>query len=52
VRQQQQGHGKPILSWMDEANGFRFVAVKLTVHWGKTGHLPQLPRYFMKKTLA
>ena len=32
VRQQQQGHGNPIVSWMDEANGFRFVAVKQTVH--------------------
>ena len=32
VRQQQQGHGNPIVSWMDEANGYRFVAVKMTVH--------------------
>ena len=22
VRQQQQGHGNPIVSWMDEVNGF------------------------------
>ncbi len=38
---------------MDEANGFRFVAVKTTVHWGKnwvTFH--NFLDYFMKKTLG
>lgn len=53
VRQQQQGHGNPIVSWMDEANGFRFVAVKLTVHWGKNWVIfPNFLDYFMKKTLG
>ena len=44
VRQQQQGHGNPIVSWVDEANGFRFVAVKLTSLGEELDHLPQLPR--------
>ncbi|MCM2294153.1 hypothetical protein NAC44_17640 [Allorhizobium sp. BGMRC 0089] len=53
VRQQQQGHGNPIVSWMDETNGFRFVAVKQTVHWGKNWVLfPNFLDYFMKKTLG
>lgn len=53
VRKQQQGHGNPIVSWMDEANGFRFVAVKLTVHWGKNWVIfPNFLDYFMKKTLG
>jgi hypothetical protein len=54
VRQQQQGHGgKPIKSWTDEANGFRFVAVKMTVHWGKNWVIfPDFLDYFMKKTLG
>jgi hypothetical protein len=53
VRQQQQGHGNPIVSWMDEANGFRFVAVKATLHWGKNWILfPNFLDYFMKKTLG
>ena len=53
VRQQQQGHGNPIVSWMDEANGFRFVAVKATIHWGKNWVIfPNFLDYFMKKTLG
>ncbi|PVB59736.1 SEC-C domain-containing protein [Labrenzia sp. 011] len=53
VRQQQQGHGNPIVSWMDETNGFRFVAVKLTVHWGKDWIIfPNFLDYFMKKSLG
>jgi hypothetical protein len=53
VRQQQQGHGNPIVSWMDEANGYRFVAVKTTVHWAKNWVLfPNFLEYFMKKTLG
>ena len=53
VRQQQQGHGNPIVSWMDEANGFRFVAVKQTVYWGKNWvTFPNFLDYFMKKTLG
>jgi hypothetical protein len=53
VRQQQQGHGSPIVSWMDEANGFRFVAVKMTVHWGRNWVIfPNFLDYFMKKTLG
>jgi hypothetical protein len=50
VRRQQQGHGNSIVSWMDEANGFRFVAVKMTVHWGKNWVIfPNFLDYFMKQ---
>lgn len=53
VRQQQQGHGKPIVSWMDEANGFRFVAVKNSLHWGKNWVLfHNFLDYFLKETLS
>jgi hypothetical protein len=53
VRQQQQGYGNPIVSWMDEASGFRFVAVKMTVHWGENWVIfPNFLDYFMKKTLG
>jgi hypothetical protein len=53
VRQQQQGHGNPIVSWIDQANGYRFVAVKMTVHWAKNWVLfPNFLEYFMKKTLG
>ncbi|MER9051529.1 hypothetical protein NKH89_30575 [Mesorhizobium sp. M0923] len=53
VRQQQQGYGNPIVSWVDEANGFRFVAAKTTVHWGRNWVIfPNFLDYFMKKTLG
>ncbi|WP_082490761.1 SEC-C domain-containing protein [Aureimonas sp. Leaf454] len=53
VRQQQQGHGNPIVSWMDETNGFRFVAVKQTVYWGKNWVIfPNFLDHFMKSTLG
>jgi hypothetical protein len=53
VRQQQQGHGRPIVSWTDEAKGFRFVAVKQTLHCGKNWILfPHFLNYFLKKTLG
>lgn len=53
VRRQQQGHGKPILSWMDEARGFRFVAVKQTIYWGKNWLVfPNFLDHFMKNTLG
>tara|TARA_R110002074_G_scaffold35966_1_gene97929 strand:- start:315 stop:1538 length:1224 start_codon:yes stop_codon:yes gene_type:complete len=53
VRQQQQGLGNPIVSWMDEANDLRFVAVKMTLHWGKNWVIfPNFLDYFMKKTLG
>lgn len=53
VRQQQQGHGNPIVSWMDEENGFRIVAVKMTLHWGKNWVIfANFLDYFMKKTLG
>ncbi|MEP0708300.1 MAG: hypothetical protein ABJL17_10125 [Parvibaculum sp.] len=53
VRQQQQGHGNPIVSWMDKANGVRFVAVKQTIHWGKNWVIfPNFLHHFMKKTLG
>lgn len=53
VRQQQQGHGNPIVSWMDEVSGYRFVAVKNTVYWGKNWVIfSNFLDYFMKKTLS
>ena len=53
VRQQQQGHGNPIVSWIDEANGFRFVAVKSTLHWAKDWVIfPNFLDYFMKEALG
>ena len=53
VRQQQQGYGNPIVSWMDEANGFRFVAVKHTIHWAKNWVLfSNFLEYFLKKTFG
>jgi hypothetical protein len=53
VRQQQQGHGKPIVSWMNESNGFRFVAVNMTVYWAKNWVIfPNFLDYFMKQTLG
>jgi hypothetical protein len=51
VRQQQQGHGNPILSWTD--HGYRLVAVGNTIHWAKNWVLfPNFLDYFMKKTLG
>ena len=53
VRKQQQGHGRPIISWLDETNGFRFVAVKSTLHWGKNWLIfPNFLIYFLKKTFG
>ncbi|MGO7092162.1 YecA family protein [Rhizobium leguminosarum] len=53
VRQQQQGHGNPIVSWTDDTKGLRFVAVKQTVHWGKDWVIfPNFLDYFLKKTLG
>jgi len=53
MRQIQQGYGKPIISWVDEANGIRFVAVKATLHWGRNWvTFPNFLDYFMKKTLG
>lgn len=53
VRRQQQGHGKPIISWMDEAHGYRLVVVGSTIHWSK--NWPLFPNFLldlMKKTLG
>lgn len=53
VRRQQQGHGNPIVSWTDDKHGFRFVAVKTTIHWAKNWVIfPNFLDYFMKKTLG
>ncbi|MCX7360130.1 MAG: hypothetical protein NT015_18570 [Alphaproteobacteria bacterium] len=53
VRRQQQGHGKPIISWMDNAHGFRLVVVRNTVHWSKNWVIfPNFLLDFMKKTLG
>lgn len=53
VRQQQQGHGNPIMSWVDEVKGYRFVAVKTTLHWSKDWVIfPNFLDHFMKKTLG
>jgi hypothetical protein len=51
VRQQQQGHGNPILSWTD--HGYRLVAVRNTIHWAENWVIfPNFLDYFMKKTLG
>lgn len=53
VRQQQQGHGNPIVSWKDEGDGFRFVAVKMKVHYARNWVIfPDFLDYFMKLTLG
>jgi hypothetical protein len=51
VRQQQQGHGKPIISV--EHSGYRIVAVGNTIFWSK-GWLvfPDFLYYFLKKSLG
>ena len=51
VRQQQQGHGNPIISWTD--HGYRLVAVGKTVHWSRNWLVfPDFLLDFMKKTLG
>lgn len=51
VRQQQQGHGKPILSWTD--HGYRLVAVGKTIHYAQNWLVfPDFLLEFMKKTLG
>ena len=51
VRRQQQGHGKPILSWTD--HGYRLVAVGKTINWSKNWLVfPDFLLSFMKKTLG
>lgn len=51
VRQQQQGYGNPIVSWVDR--DFRFVAVRKTIHWAKTWLVfPDFLLAFMKNTLG
>ncbi len=53
VRKLQQGHGNPIVSWLDEATGVRFVAVKHTIYWAKNWVIfPNFLDHFMKKTLG
>ena len=53
VRQQQQGHGNPIVSWTDDAHGFRFVAVNATLHWANNWVIfPDFLDYFMKETFG
>lgn len=51
VRQQQQGHGKPIISWTD--HGYRLVAVGKTVFWDKNWVVfADFLLSFMKHTLG
>lgn len=51
VRQQQQGHGKPIIS--AEHSGYRLVAVGSTVHWNKNWLVFHDFLYdFLKKSLG
>jgi hypothetical protein len=51
VRLQQQGHGRPIISWTD--HGYRLVAVGSTIFWGKNWLVfPDFVLHFMKKTLG
>ena len=50
VRQQQQGYGKPIISWVD--HGYRIVAVGNTVFWGQNWLVfPDFLFHFLKRTL-
>lgn len=51
VRQQQQGYGKPILSWQD--HGYRLVAVKNKILWSKKWIVfPDFLLDFLKDTLG
>lgn len=51
VRQQQQGYGKPILSWQD--HGYRLVAVKNKIMWSKKWIVfPDFLFDFLKNTLG
>ena len=51
VRRQQQGHGNPIISFVD--HGYRLVAVRNTIHWSKAWIVfPDFLLDFMKKTLG
>jgi hypothetical protein len=51
VRQQQQGHGKPIISV--EHSGYRLVAVGSTVHWNRNWLVfHDFLFYFLKKSLG
>lgn len=51
VRRQQQGHGRPIISFTD--HGYRLVAVGKTIHWDKNWLVfPDFLLSFMKKTLG
>ena len=53
VRRQQQGHGKPIISWMDEEHGFRLVAVGNQLNWSKNWVIfPNFLLDYLKKTLG
>lgn len=53
VRQQQQGHGKPIISWMDDDHGFRLVAVGNQLNWSKNWVIfPNFLLDYMKKSLG
>lgn len=49
VRIQQQGHGHPIVSFVD--HGYRLVAVGNTIHWSNDWTVfPDFLLYFLKKT--
>ncbi len=51
VRTQQQGYGKPIVSFENERH--RFVIVGMEVFWSSEWHVfPDFLLYFMKKTLS
>lgn len=51
VRQQQQGHGNPIISLTD--HGYRLVAVGNTLYWSKNWLVfPDFLLYFLKKTFG
>lgn len=51
VRQQQQGYGKPILSWQD--HGYRLVAVKNKILWSRKWIVfPDFLLDFLKDTLG
>jgi hypothetical protein len=50
VRQQQQGYGNPIISWVD--HGCRCVAVGMEIFWAQNWRVfPDFLFYFLKRTL-
>jgi hypothetical protein len=53
IRAEQQGYGRPIISWMDNNSGYRIVAVANQIFWSKNWLVFQdFLIHFMKHTLG